>query len=117
MMKLIFVYNAHSGLINTIKDALHKTFIPKSYPCSLCALTYGSVSEKKHWKEFHQQSEIEMEFLHIDEFEEKYQQHYLYPVVIKASDLFEIAISSSQLDAIKTVEELILHVNQLNTNH
>lgn len=40
---LIFVYNAKSGLISAFGDMVHKIVSPATYPCSLCALTYGAV--------------------------------------------------------------------------
>jgi len=43
MSKLIFVYNADSGLLNAMKDWAHKIVSPETYPCSLCALTYNNL--------------------------------------------------------------------------
>ncbi len=40
---LVFVYNANSGLLNALLDMGHKVVSPRTYPCSLCALTYGSL--------------------------------------------------------------------------
>jgi hypothetical protein len=112
-MKLIFVYNAYSGLLNAIKDALHKTVHPASYPCSLCALTYGCVSEKRIWRSYHKRSNIEMAFLHIDEFEKAYHQSFPYPVVLKHNKDLDIVLSCHQLDQIKTTEELIKTIDSL----
>jgi len=111
--KLIFIYNADSGLLNAIKDSLHKTLSPKTYPCSLCALTYGSVSEKKIWKKFHQNSKVEMEFLHIDEFEKCYSVKFDYPVILRDRGKLEIALSHLELDKIKDVEALIKIISTL----
>jgi len=47
--RLVFVYNAQSGLLNAARDGLHKLLSPATYPCSLCALTYGAVSMKRRW--------------------------------------------------------------------
>ena len=117
LMKLIFVYNAESGWLNALKDALHKTFKPSSYPCSLCALTYGSVSEKKVWRRFRQLSNIEMEFLHIDEFEKAYQQTFQYPVVLQHHGILEIVLTPQQLDQIDTVETLMKTVANLKSRN
>ena len=116
-MKLIFVYNAESGWLNALKDAVHKTFKPSSYPCSLCALTYGSVSEKKVWRCFRQLSNIEMEFLHIDEFENAYQQTFQYPVVLQHLGILEIVLTPQQLDQIDSVETLMETVTNLTDSH
>ncbi|MDX1689131.1 MAG: hypothetical protein R3248_14200, partial [Candidatus Promineifilaceae bacterium] len=81
-MKLIFVYNAHSGLFNAALDGIHKLVSPESYPCELCALTYGAIAERDEWRQFRRRSEHEMVFYHKDEFEEAYEQTFTYPIVL-----------------------------------
>jgi hypothetical protein len=51
-MKLIFVYNAESGKLNTLFDIAHKIIKPETYQCSLCAITHDAIKEKKAWTEF-----------------------------------------------------------------
>ena len=70
--KLVFVYNADSGLYNTLTDIAHKIFSPSTYACNLCAITYGTLSMRGEWKEFIEQLEAELEFLHADELKAKY---------------------------------------------
>jgi hypothetical protein len=72
MYKIIFVYNADSGLLNVIKDWGHKIISPETYPCSLCALTYDNLGMRRPWREFINELGYEVEFLHRDELEEKY---------------------------------------------
>ena len=72
MTKLLFIYNANSGKINGYLDALHKVVSPKSYTCNLCDITYGIFTENKAWKKFRNESAIDMQFLHKDEFLKKY---------------------------------------------
>jgi hypothetical protein len=50
--RLILVYNADSGVLNMVKDAVWKVLQPSTYPCSLCALTYGWVSMHERWRRF-----------------------------------------------------------------
>lgn len=40
--RLFFVYNADGGRLAGLKDMSHKFFSPATYPCSLCAITYGA---------------------------------------------------------------------------
>jgi hypothetical protein len=40
-MKLLFVYNADSGLAAALFDSAHKLLSPQTYACNLCALTHG----------------------------------------------------------------------------
>lgn len=46
---LIFVYNADEGVIAALGDALHKLLSPATYPCSLCAVSYGAVRMRPAW--------------------------------------------------------------------
>lgn len=85
-MKLIFVYNAQSGFLNAALDAVHRIVSPESYPCELCALTYGVVGERKAWREFRQRSAHEMVFYHKDKFEEAYGRRFSYPLVLCDDD-------------------------------
>lgn len=83
MKKLIFVYNANSGTLNTLLDIGHKLLSPSTYNCQLCSLTHGALAEKKQWKEFRESFPHDLIFLHKDEFEEEYQQSFIYPVVLE----------------------------------
>ena len=107
-MKLIFIYNADSGLLPLLKDFTHKIISPSTYPCSLCVLTYGTFSESKAWRSFRQNSNTEMVFYHKDEFESFYKSIYKYPcILIENSKGIEEIISKQTLDNLSNVEELI----------
>ena len=45
--KIILAYNAWGGIMPGTVDFLHKIFMPSTYPCSLCYLTYGTFVIKK----------------------------------------------------------------------
>ncbi len=125
-MKLIFVYNADSGLINTLIDIGHKALSPQTYKCNLCDLTFGLFKEHKQWKQFRESSNTEMEFLHRDEFEQKYARKFEregcrltlgiphaveYPVILKKEDNdLRVAITQAELNQIQTLDELISQV-------
>jgi hypothetical protein len=114
-MKLIFVYNAEIGKLNTLSDIAHKIIKPETYQCSLCAITHDAIKEKKAWTEFKKNTNIELEFLHRDEFEKEYKQTYDYPVILENSDPIKTVISSSKLGEIKNVDELIKQIKELQT--
>ncbi len=101
-MKLVFVYNADSGFINTLIDIGHKAISPQTYECNLCGLTFGLVGEHKQWKKFREESNTEMEFLHRDEFEQKYSRKFEYPVILKEDNDLSVMISQAELNEIKT---------------
>lgn len=107
-MKLVFVYNADSGFFSSVADSLHKTFSPQTYQCNLCALTYGSVSMKKEWKDFIESLKLETKFLHKDEFEKKFEYKTSFPVIlIEKSGKISILINSRSLNSIGSLGELI----------
>ncbi len=69
---LVFVYNADSGLVNTLLDIGHKIVSPQTYSCNLCALTHSTFSMRDEWKQFVAQLNCPIEFLHRDELAEQY---------------------------------------------
>jgi hypothetical protein len=66
--RLLFVYNADSGLFNTLADAAHKIVSPDTYQCDLCKITYGWFTERTQWRRFLGELGAECEFLHRDQF-------------------------------------------------
>jgi len=112
-MELIFVYNADSGILNLLKDAAHKMLRPGTYPCSLCALTYGAVSEKRRWRQFRNNDGRTMRFLHKDEFEAEFNQRFEYPLVLGQNAVsggvknLSIVINRQTLSELPDVESLI----------
>ncbi|MDU9049508.1 MAG: hypothetical protein Q3M30_11690 [Candidatus Electrothrix sp. Rat3] len=110
-MKITFVYNADSGKINTLLDIGHKILRPDTYSCNLCSLTHGVFSEKEEWRQYREATQHELEFLHKDEFEEKYgkDKGYTYPVVLKADDdaSFEVLLTTEEINALSGLEELV----------
>ncbi len=66
--RLLFVYNADGGRLAGLKDMFHKILSPGTYPCSLCAVTYGATSMQPEWRAFIQKLPVPVEFLHRDEF-------------------------------------------------
>lgn len=113
-MKLVFVYNADSGFLNSLLDIGHKIIKPETYTCNLCSLTFGNFAENAKWKEFREGSAHEMEFLHRDEFESKYGRKLDCPVILKeVTGKLEVAIDSARLNTFKSLDELIAAVQSL----
>ena len=71
MQHIIFVYNADSGLFNTLTDFAHKMISPKTYACNLCAITHP-IRISDDWKAFVENLDKKVEFLHRDEFRSQY---------------------------------------------
>ena len=77
---LLFVYNADGGRLAGLKDMFHKILSPSTYPCSLCAITYGATSMEPEWREFIKTLPVPVEFLHRDEFIRDYPQQAQHPL-------------------------------------
>ncbi|AXO80328.1 GTPase [Olleya aquimaris] len=112
MTTLIFVYNAKSGLKNLAIDIAHKLFSPKTYACSLCALTFDTFRENTIWKDFRKRTALNIEFLHSDEFEKKFNNKtYNYPIILSQNKTtLSTFLSSTKIEALTSVEELILTI-------
>ncbi|WP_411895695.1 GTPase [Winogradskyella sp. A2] len=108
-MKLLFIYNANSGNLNALLDVGHKLLSPSTYPCSLCTLTYDTFTENITWKNFREQSNLEMVFYHKDEFEAIYPNVKIkYPSILKLEDnQISILLNNEKLNIIESVSELI----------
>jgi hypothetical protein len=70
--ELVFVYNADSGLFNSMADAAHKVFAPDTYSCNLCKVTYGWLTERRAWRDFVAGLGVTCTFLHRDEFRRRW---------------------------------------------
>jgi len=111
-MKLIFVYNASAKKAGWLLASAHKFFSPNTYKCDLCNLTFGVFSENKKWKAFRKSSNLEMVFLHKDQFLKQYKSKWLpkynFPVILSQDqDMLEIFLSSVDIEKIKDAEVLI----------
>ncbi len=107
-IELVFIYNANSGVISTIKDIWKKILRPSSYQCNLCTQTFGVFSMKKDWKEFIKSLKINVEFLHKDEFEEKYKiDDAKYPsAYLKQNGILSLLITQEEIDLVKSLDEM-----------
>lgn len=116
MGKLIFIYNADSGMKNALIGTFHKFLSQKTYQCSLCEITFGVFSENTTWKKFRKSVEIPMEFLHRDEFLKQYASKFgakfKFPVVLlENKGELELFISSDEVNKLTTIDQLIELVN------
>lgn len=106
---LIFVYNADSGVLNGLKDLWAKTVHLETYPCSLCAVTYGPLGMRREWREYVRALGHEVRFLHRDEWQAEFG---LVDMPLPAA--FRVGpggvpqawISPAELGQVRTLEEL-----------
>lgn len=112
LQKLIFIYNADSGIGNMIIDGAHKIFSPGTYTCSLCDITYGAFTENSTWKKFRKETDLQMEFLHKDEFAKayasKFGHKFSFPIVLaETNGSLEVFIKTEELNGMEKAEVLI----------
>ncbi|MBM1108114.1 GTPase [Aurantibacter crassamenti] len=112
IQRLIFVYNADTGLRNQLIDGAHKILSPSTYECKLCAITFGAFTENTTWKNFRKASATEMEFLHKNEFGKQYaskfKHNFTFPIVLAETDNgLEVIIQSEELNTLVDANSLI----------
>jgi len=109
LKKIIFIYNAKSGKINSLLDIAHKLISPKTYQCKLCSITHNTFSENEKWKRFRKTTTLPLEFLHSDEFEANYNPiETKYPVILlEENKKLREWIPKNEIEKIETTKELI----------
>jgi hypothetical protein len=109
MLTLVFVYNADSGLFNTLTDIAHKVLSPSTYACNLCALTHSPFGMRADWKHFLAELGQPLDFLHRDEFRRRFGMNDVaLPAIFRqiASGRVELWIDAATINAAKTTEDL-----------
>ncbi len=106
--QVILVYNAYGGIYPGIVDFVHKEMFPKSYPCNLCYLTFGTFSMKPEWKEFLESLPYKKTELHKDDFKRSYLPESLpLPVIlISNGTTVQILVSVEEINQCKTLQQL-----------
>jgi len=105
---LVFVYNADSGLFNTLTDMAHKMFSPDTYACKLCQITYGNFHMRQEWKDFIESLDIPMEFLHRDELADSYGFSDLpLPAILqREGQSLKTLIDAAAINACESIDDL-----------
>jgi hypothetical protein len=113
--RLILIYNADGGLLNAVKDAVWKVVQPSTYPCSLCALTYGWVAMHGQWGRFLDSLPNTKVFHHRDDFAAAFPGLSVeLPAILSASDGAspQVLVSAAELDALPDLDALIALVEE-----
>jgi hypothetical protein len=93
-----------------LRDCVHKVVRPSTYPCGLCALTYGPIREKSEWACFREELPVPAEFLHRDEFKKRYPaERVQLPCVLldRGGGGHELLATAEELGACSKTDELI----------
>ena len=111
-MRLIFVYNANHTNAGSLLASARKFFSPKINQCGLCSLTHGVFFEKQRWKIFKKATDLEMIFLHKDQFLKQYKSKWLpkynFPVILSQHrGALELFITTEDIAKIKDTGGLV----------
>ena len=120
MPRLILVYNAKGGIFHMLADVVHKLVAPQSYPCSLCAISYGPVAMRQRWRQTLAALPVTVEFFHSDDFARAHPSLTVtLPAILLAQGTSqpEVLIGSSELDALPGLEALIDLLHQRLAKH
>ncbi len=85
--RLVIVYNANAGILAGVMDSVHKIVSPSTYPCQLCAVTYGLTSMKREWRAFLDETGMELVFHHRPDFRTAFPQAADWPLPLLALDV------------------------------
>jgi len=108
---LVFVWNADAGMLNALRDSLHKWISPETYSCKLCALTHGLSSARREWKDFLRDFERPAYFYYRDTFQDtgiQFDFSMPYPMVLELhkGHWFPL-LTAEDFKEISSLEELI----------
>jgi hypothetical protein len=113
--KIVFIYNAKSGFLSELTDAVTKVLSPGSYSCDLCKITYGTLSMKSDWRDYLASLPQEKIFLHKDELVGEYDKYNKYelPTILleNESGVVEL-ITAKDFKTIRTLPALIYAVKK-----
>jgi hypothetical protein len=106
--KLLFVYNANGGLFNTVADIAHKFLSPNTYRCQLCALSHSHFTMRKEWKSFLKSLSVDCEFLHADQFRNRYPDKLVdLPAIFREkADGMWVCLSAVMINRCGSLDEL-----------
>jgi hypothetical protein len=117
--QIIFVYNADSGLANSLIDYGKKYISPSKYDCQLCMVSYGPFGIKKDWKTFVGSLPYTVSFLHKNEFKKNYPRiEVIVPaMLIVSGSRVDILLDAKSFEEIHNLEELKTKVNESITKY
>jgi len=107
--RLVLVYNADSGRLNALLDMAHKLFSPQTYACDLCAITHGVFREREAWGQFVDSLPLPVDYLHRDEFHERYPELTGEPlplVLLLEGEQPRILLDARGISGLDTLEDL-----------
>lgn len=109
-MRLLFVYNAGSGLFDALTGSAHKLLAPHTYECRLCLYTHGTFGALRPWRDYLQGLPHELAFYHRDEFFRAYPEHArtALPAILAERDgALETVLAAPAIDGAGSLQGLV----------
>lgn len=108
--KIILAYNSWGGIMPGTVDFFHKIFMPSSYPCNLCYLSYGTFIMKKDWKNFLDSLPYHKIYLHKDEVRKKYEPpDFSLPAILLSDSMHtKLLLSAAEINSVHSLDSLIV---------
>ena len=108
--KVIFVYNAQSGLFSALSDYVHKIVSPSTYECQLCAVTYGNLGMHSKWASYVQSLPARVIFTYRDKLRDD--QPVMKSAELPAGFVIKdgkttLAVSAQEMRACETEDAMI----------
>jgi hypothetical protein len=113
--RLVLVYNAEAGIAAGVMDSIHKLVSPATYPCQLCAVTYGLAAMKREWRAFLAGLGMQLVFHHRPDFRAAYPAAADWPlplVAVEADGVLAPLVSAADFAAIPDLATLIRVVRE-----
>ena len=107
--RLVLVYNADAGIVAGVFDSIHKLASPATYPCSLCAVTYGTFAMDPEWRRYLAALPVPVAFYHRPDFRTAFGKaaEIQLPLIALDNDGLTILLHAAELARLTTVDALI----------
>ena len=110
--KIHFVYNANDDFFSMVGDFIHKSFSSKTYPCDLCALSYGVFSKKQKWVDYLNSLEYGYTFIYKNESNTLLKFVDSYPTILyQFEDDVKVLATKFEISKCNNVDDLISLLN------
>ena len=107
--KVVFVYNAQSGVFSALSDYVHKLVSPDTYACQLCAVTYGNLGMRSTWKHYVEDLPAKVVFTYQDRVRDRpmMKNAELPAAFVITDDETKLVISAEAMNRCQSEAELI----------
>jgi hypothetical protein len=111
---LVFVYNADSSPWSKLLDVGHKLISPSTYPCHLCALTYGVSTMRRQWARFVDTLSRPVRFAYRDQLRREGISASAAPALLEQRDgAWVTLLGRADIEACRDLDALIARMREV----